>query len=655
MALVKGTNGKDTLTDKSRDFESDIYGYGGDDVLYGLGGKDYIYGGLGSDKLYGGDGDDWLHGGAGADRLDGGKGNNGAAYSDATSAVVVSLDGSLKAKGDAIGDSFFSIQKLAGSNRFNDILSGNRFDNYISGKGGDDRLYGRSGDDWINGGKGADLIDGGTGIDGVSYYFGTGTRVALDGSFASSSEARGDRFVSIENLEGSEEGSDTLAGNSSANSIWGYDGSDLIFGRSGNDELFGGNSDDALKGESGNDWLHGESGEDTLDGGAGRDGASYYDSTGVTVSLDGSLQATGEAYGDTFVSIEKLSGSGTKADTLGGNEFDNFIYSHGGNDKLYGRAGDDNLGGGTGADFLDGGDGQDITSYYYGPAVIVSLDASLVATGEARGDRFVSIEDLEGSDTGADTLAGDAEINYIYGQGGNDKIYGRAGNDDLWGNEGNDVLIGEAGDDYLEGGIGADRLFGGSGMDVADYYDSKTGVTRSLDGSLKATGFAVGDVFSSIEGLAGSNTGADKLNGNSANNLLRGNGGNDVLNGQGGNDRINGGEGTDTLTGGAGSDTFYFRFTTEDADKITDFTVGDKIELRVSGFTALAIGALAEEQFVNGAGHAAATDLIRVLFDTSSNTLWYDADGNGTEAAIRLATFTNGYQALAAADFILTD
>ena len=82
-------------------------------------------------------------------------------------------------------------------------------------------------------------------------------------------------------------------------------------------------------------------GADSLNGGAGFDTAAYYNATfRVTASLINAAANTGEAAGDTYVSIEGLIGSSF-------------------NDQLTGDGGSNTLIGGSGADALDGGAGFD--------------------------------------------------------------------------------------------------------------------------------------------------------------------------------------------------------------------------------------------------------------------------------------------------------
>ena len=62
-------------------------------------------------------------------------------------------------------------------------------------------------------------------------------------------------------------------------------------------------------------------------------------------------------------------------------------------DALHGAAGDDRLTGRLGGDVLDGGDGSDWARY--DSAVFVSLSAPETNTGEAAGDLFIGIENLQ--------------------------------------------------------------------------------------------------------------------------------------------------------------------------------------------------------------------------------------------------------------------
>lgn len=142
---------------------------------------------------------------------------------------------------------------------------------------------------------------------------------------------------------------------------------------------------------------------------------------------------------------------------------------------------------------------------------------------------------------------------------------------------------------------------------------------------------------------------ADVFNGTSGNDIydglggadtLRGFGGNDTLKGSGGNDKIYGGLGVDTLTGGSGSDKFYFDTApaSGNVDRITDFsTVYDQIGLDNAVFTAVgADGALASGAFYKGSAAHDASD--RIIYNSATGAVLYDADGTGAVAAVQIAT-----------------
>ena len=86
-------------------------------------------------------------------------------------------------------------------------------------------------------------------------------------------------------------------------------------------------------------------------------------------------------------------------------------------------------------------------------------------------------------------------------------------------------------------------------------------------------------------------------------------------------------------------------------DLITDFAVGtDKIAFYSSVFTGLTPGSLPASAFV--AGTAAQDGNDRILYNSASGALFYDADGTGMIAAVQFATVTAGTN-LAASDFMV--
>lgn len=141
-----------------------LRGTTGANRIEGMANVDYVFGRAGNDTLVGGVGDDVLFGGVGADVLDGGANRDRAQYSESLAALLVDLMNPGLNTGEAAGDSYVSIEDLAGS-RFDDTLSGDLGDNRLFGREGADRLYGRAGNDYLNGGANNDRLDGGLGDD----------------------------------------------------------------------------------------------------------------------------------------------------------------------------------------------------------------------------------------------------------------------------------------------------------------------------------------------------------------------------------------------------------------------------------------------------------------------------------------------------------
>jgi len=186
-----------------------------------------LVGNAGVNVLYGNGGDDVVRGAGGGNRLDGGAGSDTAKYDEGNVGVVINLSTGAASGGNAEGDVLVSIENLFGS-QGNDSLSGNAGANTLSGWGGDDVL---------RGGAGADRLDGGAGSDTASYYTGTaGVTVNLATGTGTGGDARGDTFVSIENVNGST-AADQITGNAGTNALNGWAGQDVLRGGGGADRF----------------------------------------------------------------------------------------------------------------------------------------------------------------------------------------------------------------------------------------------------------------------------------------------------------------------------------------------------------------------------------------------------------------------------------
>ncbi|WP_210270767.1 M10 family metallopeptidase [Mycoplana rhizolycopersici] len=116
---------------------------------------DVLYGNSGKNRLSGSSGNDVLVGRAGADALVGGAGLDTASYAGATAGVIARLASPWTNTGDAKGDTYSSIENLAGSSHA-DRLIGNSGNNVINGAAGNDLLAGNAGFDTLTGNTGRD-------------------------------------------------------------------------------------------------------------------------------------------------------------------------------------------------------------------------------------------------------------------------------------------------------------------------------------------------------------------------------------------------------------------------------------------------------------------------------------------------------------------
>lgn len=253
------------------------------------------------------------------------------------------------------------------------------------------------------------------------------------------------------------------------------------------------------------------------------------------------------------------------------------------------------------------------------------------------------------------TLTGTANI-WGTGNALANVITGNSGNNTLRGEAGADTLYGGAGDDYLDGGSGVDTMYGGAGNDtyVVTTAADVTIETSNADGIDTVLSSVTRQLGSFIENLTLTGTANIWGTGNTLANTIIGNSGDNRLNGGAGNDKLNGGLGADMLIGGSGADVFIFDSALGggNIDRITDFSVvDDTIWLENAIFTALgATGTLAAGAFRIGAAAADADD--RIIYNSASGALLYDADGNGAGAAIQFATLSAGL-ALTNADFLV--
>lgn len=238
------------------------------------------------------------------------------------------------------------------------------------------------------------------------------------------------------------------------------------------------------------------------------------------------------------------------------------------------------------------------------------------------------------------TLTGNGRANVLNGGAFNDTISGLGGAD---------TLNGFAGDDYLDGGAGADTMAGGLGADtyVVDSSSDRVVENANEGRDTVRTSLATYVLAANVEDLVYTGSSAFTGTGNGLDNSLRGGSG---------ADNLNGGLGADSLWGGAGRDSFFFTTTIGGAnvDTILDFNaVDDMIQLENAIMAGLgaSTGALAASAFRTGAAAADSSD--RVVFDPTTGSLFYDADGTGATAQIKIATLTNVTGTVTAADFLI--
>lgn len=329
-------------------------------------------------------------------------------------------------------------------------------------------------------------------------------------------------------------------------------------------------------------------------------------------------------------------------DTLLGTDEQDVISGFAGNDFLNGRGGLDTLDGGAGDDnYVVDSPFEFVIELPGGGTDLISSasDFSLESTPE--------VENLLLLEGGSRQATGNTLNNLLIGNNEDNRLIGLAGDD---------LLRGEAGNDYLDGGLDSDRMEGGEGIDVFIVDNAGDVVVENAN---------EGDndlVITSISYTLGVNVERLALNaevttpidgtGNDANNLIVGNAGVNTIDGGAGNDILFSGAGRDRMTGGAGADRFVLSAPRSGVDRISDFNKreGDVLVVDSDDFAGLRQGNLRRSQFVQGTKALDRND--RFIYNQRNGALFYDRDGKGGAAQVRIATFGEK-PALTARDIIV--
>jgi uncharacterized delta-60 repeat protein len=531
-----------------------------------------------ANNLYSGAGDDRLIGGAGNDLylIDDAGDRVFEAAGEGADKVMASVSYALTA-----GQEIEKLTTVSAAGTEAIALTGNGFVQTIQGNAGANILDGGGGADVLQGYGGDDtyLVDDRgdlvfEAVNGGNDTIRTSVSYGLVASLEIETLKAADGTAAIK-LTGNEL-AQTLEGNAGANLLDGRGGADTLYGLAGNDTYL---VDDA-----------GDLVFETVGGGADK----------VMASVGYALTA-----GQEIEKLTTVSAAGTEAIALTGNGFVQTIQGNAGANVLDGGGGADVLQGYGGDDTylvddrgdlvfeaVNGGNDTIRTSVSYGLVAGLEIETLRAADGTA------AIK-LTGNEL-AQTLEGNAGANLLDGRGGADTLYGLAGNDTY--------LVDDAGDLVFETvGGGADKV-------------------------MASVGYALtaGQEIEKLTTVSAAGTEAIALTGNGFVQTIQGNAGANVLDGKGG---------ADVLQGFGGSDSFVFSTTLgrDNVDRIVDFARGvDKIVLSAAIFDALPEGTLSAAAFKDVA-QGALDDTDRIVYDSRSGALSYDADGSGAKAAIQFA------------------
>jgi len=690
--FIDGGDGNDLIS--GGDGDDILLGGNGNDVISGGNGNDIIDLGSGNNVASGGAGDDSIYGGSGIDVISGDSGND-VIFGGAGDDILTGGEGSDVVNGDesTLGD---------------ETVDGNVFiatsDDFLGGGSGNDTFIIGSDDiqnTFINGGV--------SGLDNegeVARYVGVQEVSEDEGEERAALDTQTGELVILDDEELSEQTETdvrlnivTRPGSSAistfATTVAGYNAVDTIaFTQSGEFEGIGftgierielssgvsitleaeqleANGESLSLGEINPGYqIHGVAGgavenvtvelefeEATFEPASTIAGATpvTYDKAAFEVddfsvahlyyNVDVTYDAS-EGEAGSFTRIDGANEGSDAHEIVLGSEGVDYATMRLGDDTVYGNGGNDLLIGHGGADYLDGGEGDDIF-------VIGGFGSGVQGTTSKADDG-----NKEWIATGAkhDVIVGGDGVDTLRittGIGANTKANGTVvlNNDNFKSME--VVQVG--------GTVGRLNVENTDLQLLNDhYYFKANGTVADLSNTLGNNGGTINNVVVDASGLT---TNGLRFEGNANQQTFIGTSKADVFVGNGGND---------TLTGGGGADTFVFgkvyeqvvtgsstsvqtytntAFNLTGVDTITDFTRGtDKIELHLDQYSQLA-GFNSSMLRVNSTGTAQdANDYL--VYNTTTKTLSYDADGNGSGAKVDIAILT-GVNTLSTSDFVI--
>ena len=409
------------------------------------------------------------------------------------------------------------------------------------------------------------------------------------------------------------------------------DSGQIIYGNDGKDRIYDGAGDDQIYGGGSRDIFYVGAGADAIDGGGHSGDEVFYtrSAVGLTFNLANTALSTGIAQGDSYISIERFSGTQQNDIFFSGSGI-GWLKGLGGDDIFYDDVGYNRFSGGGGTDtfvFMAGDGHQDrISDFTIGEDIIDLSDWGVLqfedlsiyertANGGAPtgtlgidfGSEKLRLDGLSASDIpGLDAASfifatgssGPQTSQTIDGTFGNDRINlsfvdadGESINDSgqtILGGAGKDTIYDGAGDDLVFGGSGRDIFIAGAGADAYDggthagdqlkYANSASGLVIDLTDSSNSTGLALGDTITSVEKIYGSRHDDTIITGSGATRIY----------GDRGNDTLIDGALIEFLYGGSGADTFVFSAGDGGRDRVMDFEIGtDQIDLSAWGVTSL--------------------------------------------------------------------